>query len=33
MSVEEIKIKKNTLITYQQVQKYFQTNDQKIKPK
>ncbi|MEH2430730.1 MAG: type I-MYXAN CRISPR-associated Cas8a1/Cmx1 [Nostoc sp.] len=33
MSIEEIKIDKNTLITYQQVQKYFQPNYQKIKPK
>lgn len=33
MSIKEIKIDKNTLITYQQVQKYFQTNYQKIKPK
>jgi len=33
MSIEEIKIDKNILITYHQVQKYFQTNYQKIKPK
>lgn len=33
MSIEEIKIDKNTLITYQQVQKHFQTNYQKIQPK
>ncbi|MEH1994581.1 type I-MYXAN CRISPR-associated Cas8a1/Cmx1 [Nostoc sp.] len=33
MSIEEIKIDKNTLITYQQVQKYFQPNYQKIQPK
>lgn len=33
MSIEEIKIDKNTLITYQQVQKYFQTNYQKIEYK
>ncbi|MBD1898152.1 type I-MYXAN CRISPR-associated Cas8a1/Cmx1 [Coleofasciculus sp. FACHB-129] len=33
MSIEEIKIDQNTLITYQQVQKYFQTNYQKIKTK
>ncbi|MBW4563310.1 MAG: type I-MYXAN CRISPR-associated Cas8a1/Cmx1 [Mojavia pulchra JT2-VF2] len=33
MSIQEIEIDKNTLITYQQVQKYFQANYQKIKPK
>ncbi|MBD2194184.1 type I-MYXAN CRISPR-associated Cas8a1/Cmx1 [Calothrix anomala FACHB-343] len=33
MSIEEIKIDKNNLITYQQVQKYFQTNYQKLKSK
>lgn len=33
MSIEEIKIYKNILINYQQVQKYFQTNYQKIKSK
>ena len=31
MGIEEIKIDKNTLTTYQQVQKYFKTNYQKIK--
>ncbi|MBG1261444.1 type I-MYXAN CRISPR-associated Cas8a1/Cmx1 [Nostoc commune] len=30
MSIEEIEIDKNTLITYQQVQKYFQPNYQKV---
>lgn len=33
MGIEEIKIDKNTLTTYQQIQKYFKTNYQKIKPK
>jgi CRISPR-associated protein Cas8a1/Csx13 len=33
MRVEEIKIDKNTLITYQQAQKYFQPNYQRVKPK
>ncbi|MEH1862086.1 MAG: type I-MYXAN CRISPR-associated Cas8a1/Cmx1 [Nostoc sp.] len=33
MSIEEIKIDKNILITYQQVQKYFKTNYQIIKYK
>jgi CRISPR-associated protein Cas8a1/Csx13 len=32
MSIKEIEIKKNALITYQQVQQYFQPNYQKIKP-
>ena len=33
MSIEEIQIDKNTLNTYQQIQKYFKTNYQNIKPK